>query len=430
EVYYYLSGTGVELIKGSVAFNERTCPLGAATSTDTLIGKSIIIADALTLKLILAQPAAYLLSSLTYATAWAQPKQLIDKYQDRWTDHLEGFGGNLFTVKRWDHTGHFDLVRNEAFWGVKPKLREIDWALYKDRDTMWADYQAGTSDSMSSPPPAALANAKALPGFHADPDPAITYLTPHWAIAPYNDVRVRQALDLAIDRTAIAQASHGMLTPSMHMVPQGVPGYNPDLRDPAGRTGDAAFGPAIAEARTLWQSYVDEKFGGHAEQAPRVALEYFNNNALGDTFSPLLMQEWRAALPGVQVSTDIRDRARAGIDDFLPSLWLTSWTMDYPDPQDFLSLLVHTNSAYNQTFIDLPEAEKLTDQADANPDQVEQLRQYQQAEQLYVSAVAWIPLGQSLNTYLVRPAVAGYHERSASTVALAVWQRISIDTAR
>jgi hypothetical protein len=45
--------------------------------------------------------------------------------------------------------------------------------------------------------------------------------------------------------------------------------------------------------------------------------------------------------------------------------------------------------------------------------------------QLYVTNVAWIPLTRALNTYVVRPGVAGgYQQRQSATVALRVWQRI------
>ncbi|HEX9069936.1 MAG TPA: hypothetical protein VF807_14275 [Ktedonobacterales bacterium] len=69
------------------------------------------------------------------------------------------------------------------------------------------------------------------------------------------------------------------------------------------------------------------------------------------------------------------------------------------------------------------------DQADANPDPVARLAQYQQAEQLLVNEVAWIPIGQILNRYIVRPRLTGgYHERTSKVASLAVWQRVYVTT--
>jgi oligopeptide transport system substrate-binding protein len=124
-------------IKGAADFNggygSNKCPAGTKVSAETLVGKSILVADPQTLKLTLERPAGYFLASLTYPTSWAVPKQLIDTYADKWTDYLAdngGLGGNLFKVTRWDHAGHLDFERNERFWGQKPLLRRLEYTLY------------------------------------------------------------------------------------------------------------------------------------------------------------------------------------------------------------------------------------------------------------------------------------------------------------
>ena len=121
-------------IKDAADFNSGACPDGAAPAADTLIGKSIVVVDPLTLKLTLAAPAAYFLGALSYPSSWAAPKQLIDKYGEQWTDHLadgSGFGGNLYKVTTWDHAGHFNLAVNESFWGQQPTLKRIQYLLYQ-----------------------------------------------------------------------------------------------------------------------------------------------------------------------------------------------------------------------------------------------------------------------------------------------------------
>ncbi|HEX9068900.1 MAG TPA: ABC transporter substrate-binding protein, partial [Ktedonobacterales bacterium] len=112
-VTYYLTGTSVELIKGSVAFSNvrytssynpaHACPPGRLVAPDTLIGTSILVPDPLTLTLVLSHPAAYFPAALTYPTAWAQPRQLIERYGAtvdpfdtnifHWTEHLTDGSG-------------------------------------------------------------------------------------------------------------------------------------------------------------------------------------------------------------------------------------------------------------------------------------------------------------------------------------------------
>lgn len=433
-VGYYLSGTGAELIKGSVDFNNGTCPTGATTSSTTLVGQSIVVTDPLTLKITLSNPAAYFLAALTYPTAWAQPKQLITQFADKWTDHLAdngGFGGNLFKVKLWDHAGHFDLIRNDSFWGKKPKLKEVDFTLYKDLDTEWADYKAGKGDYFSTPPPAEISIAKAMPGFQEKPDITILYITPNWALAPFDDVRVRQAFDLALDRTANAHVlSHDTVIPTIHMVIKGLPGYNDALKDPEGRSGDAALTADPAKAGALWKAYVDEKFGGDASKAPKVAFAYRAGSATAATNAAAYQQQWQSAMPGLQVTLVAVDRATQVHKANTLQITTAGWIMDYPDPQDFLTLLVHSGSAYNQTAIKNAQADALMDKADANSNNTERLQQYQQAEQLLVNDVAWIPTGQNKNQYLTRPTVAGgYVERASESPSLSVYASIYMTAA-
>ncbi|HEX9069821.1 MAG TPA: ABC transporter substrate-binding protein, partial [Ktedonobacterales bacterium] len=447
---YFLSGTGPELITDSVAFNGGTCPAGMSVSPETLVGKSIVAPDPQTLVLHLSHPAAYFPVTLTYATAWAQPKQLIERYgngciqYDRetclgWTDYLAGCGGNLFTVKRWDHAGHLDLVRNEGFWGTKPKLREIAATLYSDTAVAWADYQAGQGDYVSSVPVPEVAHASAIRGFHADPDAAISYLAPDWTVPPFNDVRVRQAFALALDRRKLAawvayplpEPPASSVLPTIHLVPEGIPGYNPNLADPAGRTGEEALSPDVAKAGALWKAYLADKWGGDASKAPRVALFYRPQRQQALVIESRVdeyLSEWHAALPGVQVvAYELDATATCAIHGCRRMLSIAQWVMQYPDPQDVLSLLMRTGPDDNSTGISVPSADALMDKADANPDLALRMQQYQEAEQQLVTAVAWIPVAQSMNYYCVRPRVAGgYHERMSEIASLAVWQRVFV----
>ncbi len=122
-------------IKDAAAFNGETCAADGTTvkgAVQTLIGDSITTPDDLTLQVQLATPATYFLYAMTYPTSWAVPEQLISQYGNKFTDHLVdngGFGGDLFKVTKWDHTGHLVLQRNDAFWGAKPKIREVDYTM-------------------------------------------------------------------------------------------------------------------------------------------------------------------------------------------------------------------------------------------------------------------------------------------------------------
>jgi peptide/nickel transport system substrate-binding protein/oligopeptide transport system substrate-binding protein len=138
-----------------------------------------------------------------------------------------------------------------------------------------------------------------------------------------------------------------------------------------------------------------------------------------------MQQQWQAAFPGLQITIATIDRA-VQIKSTTLQLTNASWGADYPDPQDFTSLLVNKGASYNKGFADVPEADALTAKGDVSNDQTGRLAFYQQAEQLYVNQGAWMTYSQPLNTYTVRNTVANFSYNASATTSSAMWQQAYI----
>ena len=112
-----------------------------------------------------------------------------------------------------------------------PKLKEVVRPFYADADTIYKAYQVNQVDSATIPT-ADLAQAKALPNgqYHLAPSLANAYYTMNYLVKPFDNIKVRQAFDLAIDKDAIVKDVYkGKYIASNHIIPQGMPGYNPGL---------------------------------------------------------------------------------------------------------------------------------------------------------------------------------------------------------
>jgi ABC-type oligopeptide transport system substrate-binding subunit len=84
------------------------------------------------------------------------------------------------------------------------------------------------------------------------------------------------------------------------------------------------------------------------------------------------------------------------------------WGADYPDPQDFLSLLSQSNSPYNNSGFKNAQFDALTRQADVMPhDSPERFAKYRQAERIALDDVANIMLDWGKHNVLIRPTVHG-----------------------
>jgi len=96
--------------------------------------------------------------------------------------------------------------------------------------------------------------------------------------------------------------------------------------------------------------------------------------------------------------------------------WNIGWIADYPDPQDWTTLqfdkgVPNNNMNYGQNntsdAAQQQATQRLLEQADINPDQTARLAQYNQAEQQLVNDVAWLPMYQVTNTFVLKPYVKG-----------------------
>jgi oligopeptide transport system substrate-binding protein len=426
-VAYYLYN-----IKGATDFNDaKNCTAGSdgLTTTGTLIGKSIVVSDPQTLKLTIEAPAAYFLAAVTYPTYFAVPKQLIDKYgQTKWVDHLVdngGLGGSVYKMTKWDHAGHLEFTANDKFsWGKPAIIQHVNYTLYKDVNTLWADYKSGVGD-LGYFPAAEINTAKTLKGstYHTSTELAIDYLRVNWALKPFDDVRVRNAFSLAIDRNLIATNVYkGLRFPTIHMNVKGLPAYNPDLKNAAGDTGDKTNAANVAKATELAKAYATDSCGGDLSKCTPVVYTYSNGSSTQLLFAQVLQQQWQTAFPGWPITLQGLDRSVELKTFSKLQLGWDGWGADYPDPQDFLSLLWTKAAQYNQSSVNVPAADALCDKADVNANQTERYQQYQQAEQLWVDNGAFIAYGQRVYNAVTRNTISGMNVNASGYYSLSNWE--------
>jgi peptide/nickel transport system substrate-binding protein/oligopeptide transport system substrate-binding protein len=420
-------------LKDALAFNTvSVCTAGKATGkVTTLIGDAIQTPDAQTLVLQLAAPATYFLEAMTYPTSYAVPEQLITAHPTDWTQHLAdgtGFGGNLYKVTKWDHAGHLVLDRNDAFWGTKPTLREINITFYKDTTTGYNSYLSG-KDDIGTAPTAQLAAAKTHKGFNQVGVQQIDYLAMNWKIKPFDDVRVRQAFEVALDKTALANnVLHGAVQASNHIVPDGMPGYNPSLK---GADGTQSLSGNTATANQLATAYATETKCGTStdfSKCPAVTLTIPSGSVDGSNEAAAEQQMWAKAFPGWKITITSIDFGTllTNLNAKTVQFWAIAWIEDYPDPQDWLTTNLACDSAYNAGNACDQTADQLMKAGDVNPDLKGRLVQYQQAEQILVTQVGWLPLDQATAWWEIRPWVVNFNVAAGGLTPLDTWQKIYI----
>jgi peptide/nickel transport system substrate-binding protein/oligopeptide transport system substrate-binding protein len=413
----------------------------AAGKIATLINDSLLAPDASTVKIVLNKPVAYFLDALTLSCSYVVERSLITKYGIRFTDHLsEGGGDGPFMVKEYTHNKRIVFVPNPTYYGPKPQLREVIYPFMSSADTAYLAYQTNQIDT-AIVPAAQVASARKLANeFHQVPQLTLSFYTMNYLTKPFDNIKIRQAFELAIDKDVIAHVVwKDTVIATNHIIPMGMPGYNPHLTGPAG-TLSTAGNPVLAVQ--LFQQGMREEGWSNVAQVPSITLSYASFG-----FQPLrnevavLIETWQKVL-GVSVHPQELEFGKL-IDEFLAAtnnphglqMWGIGWGADYPDPQDLVqsaSIGVATNYAHNSSA-DVGAQQAVQQQLAAaviDQDPQHRLQQYRDAEQKLVNDVFWLPMYQLTSTFVLKPCVRGLVFNEESVIPPNDWANvyISMDT--
>ncbi|HEX7734111.1 MAG TPA: peptide ABC transporter substrate-binding protein [Ktedonobacteraceae bacterium] len=400
----------------------------------SLIGDSLQVVNPTTLKITLKTKAPYFLSMLTKACALVVEQKLVQQYGSSFTNNLtQGGGDGPFVVKNYDHT-KIVYAPNPTYYGPKPQLRQVVFPFYQQEADAYNAYAKGQVDT-AGVPLQALPDIAKRSDFHKVPQLWINYYTMNYKVAPFDNIHIRQAFALAIDKTAIASSVwKNTVIPTNHIIPQGMPGYNASLTGPDGTT-SLKGNPKQAQA-LLRQGLQESKLTA----LPPIKLTY----AAGSNFAEevqSLVSMWQKVL-GVTVTADSVDSntlldqvsAATGNSQGL-QMWGLSWVGEYPDPQDWLTRQFGNGSVFNNmnygqnTSSDVALQISLQNQmakADGNFQSVQRLQSYQQAEQQLVNDVAWLPIEQVASVFLRQPYVTGIVDNGTSIIPSNDWANIYI----
>src|SRR6266480_3066899 len=405
----------------------------------TLIDDSLITPDANTLIITIRKRAPYFLAMLTYPCSFVVEKHLIDSYKTAFTDHLtEGGSSGPFKVAQFTHGKEIDFAPNADYYGPHPQLHRVVFPFYQQSDNAYHDYQIGHVDT-TGVPVSTFVTDKKRSDFHQIPQLWINYYTMNYLVKPFDNIHIRQAFALAIDKTTIASnVWQGTVIPTNHIVPQSMPGYNPALTGPDG-TQSLKGNPD--KARALLQQGLHDEGWSSIAQVPPIKLTYATGISSFDQEVKALIVMWQSVL-GIIVKANpvdynsLLDEVTAATNNPQGiAFWGLAWVAEYPDPQDWLtrqfdkgvpnnSLNYGQNSSKNA-----PQQQSIQTQlekADSIFQSDQRMQIYQKAEQQLVNDVAWIPMEQVTNVYLLKPYVIGMAENQQSLIPPDNWANIYI----
>jgi ABC-type transport system substrate-binding protein len=333
-----------------------------------------------TLQIVTEEPFALLPKVLTYPIFAPVPSELfVDGQPDGWADQPIGNGPYVLEGP-WRHNEGITVVKNTAFAGSPGNVERIEFRIYSDSATAYRDLQAGALDIARNIPPETIGAARDELGDRlvVTQMAALYYIGLPTALPPFDDVDIRTALSLAIDRAALAErVLQGAGSPATGMVPPQVPGA---LLDPC----DAcAYDPDRARALL-------EKAGG----IPGNTVVLYDISDDGQAAIEFIANSWREVLG---LDTEVRsfefaqylDETAVGQAEGPFEL---GWVWDYPSGYSILSPLFESNSGANNLSWSDATFDDLMAKVRTSPDEEAGLTFLREAEQVVVDQVPLIPL--------------------------------------
>jgi oligopeptide transport system substrate-binding protein len=359
--------------------------------------------DARTVRVVLEHPTPHFLSLLQHWIWW--PVHLptlrrlgpVHERGNRWTRPETFVGNGPFVLEEWRVGQRFVVRRSPTYWdAARVRLSAIHLYPIEDVNAEERAFRAGQLHLTDAVPVTKIDAWRAQSPERLRVDPYLgTYFFRLNVADPFlRDVRVRRALGLTIDRTAIVERiMRGEQAPAGVLTPPGIAGYRP----PAGFTLD----PAAARALLAEAGFP----GGRG--APVVDL-IFHSSENHRAIAEALQEMWRREL-GLDIRlTNMETKSalearRARNYQILRSAWIA----DFADPVSFLSVW-RGDGGNNHTGWSNPDFDRLLDEAARTPDADARHRSLQAAEALLLAEAPILPVFHYTHVFLIHPAVRGW----------------------
>ena len=339
--------------------------------------------DDMTFEVTLNAPTPYFLEMLTHQATYPVSKANVEKFGADFIKPGNLVSNGAYTLAEFVPNDHIKLVKNPKFYdAANVKIDAVNYIPTEDRSTAMKRFEAGELDMQRRHPDRAARRPQGQvrrPGPASGPISAPTTMSFKTDKAPWDNVKLRHAISMAIDRDYLAEKVwQNTMIPAYSMVPPGIAGYE---------TSDHRLCRDVAD-RPRGRGQEDPRPNSAIGPDKPLKMEIRYNTSENHKNTAVAIQEQLKPL-GVEVTllnTDTKthyghleqkgdfDVARAG------------WIADYKDPENFLGISCKTGAGNNYAEYTNTEYDDLMDKAAAaggNP--AERMKELSDAEAIGVA---------------------------------------------
>jgi oligopeptide transport system substrate-binding protein len=340
-------------------------------------------------------PKPYFLSKLTFPAAFVVDRENVAR--SNWERAPNGTGP--FKLQEWRDDELLVLDRNEDYYGGIADVSQVVYlmgagiplSMYEKDEIDLVGVGGSNLERVQDP------NNPLYPDLIVGADMCTSYIGLDNRNPPFDDPLVRQAFNYAIDRERLIDGIFkGNVLPAVGPLPPGMPGYTGDV-------GEYNYDPEKARALLAEAGYSDPAsfptlkyttagYGGVGSLATAVITMWQDN--LGVTIEPVLLDPF-----------NYLEELYAGNKGHFFTM---GWCADYPDPQNFLDILFHSESRQNLSAYANQEVDALLEQARVEPDVRRRMDLYAEIERAIVAEAPVVLLSHSISAVLVKPHLKNY----------------------
>lgn len=380
--------------------------------------KSVKALDEHTVQFELNFPQGPFLANLAMAMFGIASPEAVKKDPQAFNENPVGTGP--FKFKEWKKGDSITLVKNENYWKKGyPKLDGVIFKSIPDNSARFTALQSGEIDLMDG---LNIDDAKQVESnkelaLYKRPPNTVGYLAFNMEKKPFNDKKVRQALNMAVNKDGLVKTFFGDLgEPAKNPMPPSLWGYNDDVKD-------YEYNPEKAKKLLAEAGYPDGfSFDLWAMPEPRPYMpdgkkiaEYLQANfeKIG-VKANIVSYEWATYL----------EKTENGEHDTA----LLGWTGDNGDPDNFLYVLLDkdnaTKPAQNIAFYKSDPLHDLLIKAQRLSDQDEREALYLKAQEIIKEDAPWITLAHATPPVAAKASIKGYVPHATGSESL---EKVSIE---
>ncbi len=329
--------------------------------------------------------------------ASAVPREVVEKWGEDFSRHVIGSGA--FKLREWIGGQRIVFEKNPYYWKKdEPRLDGIAQQLGVNGELQWLKFESSEIDVLEAIPPSEFPYVMKTPALRAltlnKSTVTTSYLGMNCQMAPFDDVRVRQAFNYAINKEKLIAVINGRGVVARGVLPPNLPGYDPEVRG-------YNYDPTKAR-ELLEQAHFPRDFK---------PLLWFRADQTGEMLAESIQQD--LALVGVGVA--LKPVAWGPLLEAIRQpknvqLFMSAWEADFPDPENFLGVLLSRQQfgSNNDAFYTNPQVETLLDQAALITDMKKRYAIYDQAQRLIIADAPWVFLFHPVQYVMRKPWVHDY----------------------